>query len=138
MLFVAWAIPAFIALERWVPRTRARTQWGAIALAAAMLAFNTLVARALAFAPDSASVARIALAWALAELAAYGLHRAMHAVPWLWRFHRMHHAPGLLAWHRSWWIHPLDIAMFAASATLACALAGAPLVAAPWLLVGRR
>src|SRR5262245_53070788 len=113
-------------------------QWRALALAAAVMAFNTAMVRALSFAPASGSTPRIALAWCLSELFAYGVHRAMHRVPWLWRFHRMHHAPEPIAWHRSWWIHPLDVALFACAATLACALAGAPLVAAPWLLVLRR
>lgn len=32
-------------------------------------------------------------AFLVADLAKYGLHRAAHELPWLWRFHATHHAP---------------------------------------------
>jgi len=137
--FVAWAIPFFIVLEACVPRARAKIRWRAIALACAMLVVNSLVVRRISFGtPASAATARIVLAWFTTELCAYWLHRAMHRVPVLWRFHRMHHADVPLAWHQSWWIHPIDIALFAITATFATWLAGAPLTAAPWFLVVRR
>jgi sterol desaturase/sphingolipid hydroxylase (fatty acid hydroxylase superfamily) len=50
----------------------------------------------------------------------------------------VHHAPGLVAWHRSWWIHPVDIALFALATDAACLVAGAPHTAAAWLIVVRR
>ena len=139
MVFAACAIPFFIVLELALPRTRAPIRWRPIALACCMLAFNTQIVRHISFGvPATDSLARILLAWLTVELFAYWLHRAMHRIPCLWRFHRMHHAPGPLAWHQSWWIHPVDIAMFASTTAIALWLAGAPLTAAPWLLVVRR
>src|SRR5688500_18013688 len=115
LALVAFVAPMFIVLERVVPRERAATRWRAIALAAGMLAINTIVARSIKFSPQVAtSTASVMLAWFLTELFAYWLHRAMHTVPVLWRVHRMHHVPATpLAWHQSWWINPLDIALFA-------------------------
>jgi sterol desaturase/sphingolipid hydroxylase (fatty acid hydroxylase superfamily) len=140
LLFVAWAIPFFIVLERMIPRRAMPTRWRAIVLAALMLAANTLVARAMPMpTPTTMTTARIVLAWAVGEVGAYWLHRAMHRIPLLWRVHRMHHTAEVpLAWHHSWWIHPVDIAMFAVLAAFSTWLVGAPLTAAPWLLIARR
>jgi sterol desaturase/sphingolipid hydroxylase (fatty acid hydroxylase superfamily) len=135
---IAWAMPACLVLEALVPRTRAPIRWRAIALACCMLGLNLVVVRAVISAPPSTETARIVAAWILAELAAYGLHRAMHRVPLLWRIHRMHHSAGVLAWHQSWWIHPLDAALFACATTVACHVAGAPLLAAAPIIIGRR
>jgi len=45
-------------------------------------------------APDALPwVARLLIVVAVGELAAYGAHRAAHALPLLWRFHRLHHDP---------------------------------------------
>jgi len=134
----AATVPAFIALERWLPRRRAAIDWRAIVLGGALLVLNTLLLRGINYAPDSAVPARIVLAWVLVEVVTYGLHRAMHRVPLLWRVHRLHHAPGTLAWHRSWWIHPADLALFALATDLACVVAGAPHATAAWLVIVRR
>lgn len=131
-------VPAFVALECWLPRRRAPIEWRAIVLGGALLVFNTALLGYVAYAPASDSLPRIALAWVLVEVLAYWLHRAMHSVPLLWRVHRLHHAPGTLAWHRSWWIHPLDIVLFALVTDLGCAIAGAPHASAAWLVVVRR
>jgi sterol desaturase/sphingolipid hydroxylase (fatty acid hydroxylase superfamily) len=139
MVFVACAIPCFVVLERLLPRQRMAIRWRAIALATLLLVANTLVGRMIPHAvPATMTPARILLAWATTELGWYWLHRAMHRVPLLWRVHRMHHADVPLAWHQSWWIHPLDIALFGSVAALSTWLAGAPLTAAPWLLLVRR
>ena len=139
--FVAWAVPCFILVEAVVPRARARIRWPAIALATAMLVVNSVVARGLGYltpVTGAASTARILVAWFATELAAYWLHRAMHRVPLLWRVHRMHHTDVPLAWHQSWWIHPVDIALFAITAACVTWLVGAPMTAAPWFLLVRR
>ncbi len=47
-----------------------------------------------AFATDAApSAPRLLLVFVLADVAGYAVHRAMHRVPFLWRFHAVHHAP---------------------------------------------
>lgn len=137
--FVAWAIPFFIVIELVIPRRRMAIRWRAIVLAGLLLAANTLLVRAIPTAtPTTMTATRILLAWITTELGAYWLHRAMHRVPLLWRVHRMHHVDVPLAWHQSWWIHPLDIALFAAVAAFSTWLVGAPLHAAPWFLLVRR
>lgn len=135
---IAIAIPVFAAIEAWRPRHRMAVPWRGIALAAALFAVNRLVVGAVTDAPYATHVGRVVAAWLLTELAAYGVHVAMHRVSWLWRFHRMHHAPGPIAFHRSWWIHPVDVALFGAATTLACHVAGAPVLAAVWVLALRR
>jgi len=38
------------------------------------------------------------LAVLVADLAEYAIHRAFHVVPWLWRFHAVHHSSPALDW----------------------------------------
>jgi sterol desaturase/sphingolipid hydroxylase (fatty acid hydroxylase superfamily) len=38
------------------------------------------------------------LAVLVADLAEYAIHRALHKVPWLWRFHAIHHSSKALDW----------------------------------------
>jgi lathosterol oxidase len=38
------------------------------------------------------------LAVVVADLAEYAIHRAFHKVPWLWRFHAVHHSSPALDW----------------------------------------
>ena len=38
------------------------------------------------------------LAVLVADLAEYWIHRALHKVPWLWRFHAIHHSSKALDW----------------------------------------
>ena len=38
------------------------------------------------------------LAVLVADLAEYCIHRALHEVPWLWRFHAIHHSSKALDW----------------------------------------
>jgi sterol desaturase/sphingolipid hydroxylase (fatty acid hydroxylase superfamily) len=44
----------------------------------------------------------------LADLGFYSAHRAMHTVPFLWRFHRIHHSVEDLDWLAGARAHPLD------------------------------
>jgi sterol desaturase/sphingolipid hydroxylase (fatty acid hydroxylase superfamily) len=44
----------------------------------------------------------------LADLAFYATHRMFHGVPWLWRFHAIHHSIEELDWLAAWRMHPLD------------------------------
>jgi sterol desaturase/sphingolipid hydroxylase (fatty acid hydroxylase superfamily) len=45
----------------------------------------------------------------VADLAEYVVHRAFHRVPWLWRFHAIHHSARALDWLASSRLHLLDI-----------------------------
>jgi sterol desaturase/sphingolipid hydroxylase (fatty acid hydroxylase superfamily) len=44
----------------------------------------------------------------LADTGIYFVHRAFHAVPWLWRFHAIHHSSEELDWLAASRVHPLD------------------------------
>lgn len=45
----------------------------------------------------------------LADLAGYGIHRLFHAVPFLWRFHAIHHSSQAMDWLAGSRLHLVDI-----------------------------
>jgi sterol desaturase/sphingolipid hydroxylase (fatty acid hydroxylase superfamily) len=45
----------------------------------------------------------------VADLAEYAVHRAFHRVPWLWRFHEIHHSAQAMDWLASSRLHLVDI-----------------------------
>jgi len=45
----------------------------------------------------------------VADLAEYVVHRAFHTVPWLWRFHAVHHSAQAMDWLAGSRLHLLDI-----------------------------
>jgi sterol desaturase/sphingolipid hydroxylase (fatty acid hydroxylase superfamily) len=44
----------------------------------------------------------------LSDLGIYWIHRMFHAVPWLWRFHEIHHSSEELDWLAATRVHPVD------------------------------
>lgn len=44
----------------------------------------------------------------LADLCFYLAHRLVHAVPWLWHFHAIHHSSEQLDWLATFRVHPVD------------------------------
>lgn len=54
----------------------------------------------------------------LADLFAYASHRLFHALPWLWRFHAIHHSCERLDWLASSRLHLVDIVVTRAVAFL--------------------
>ena len=44
----------------------------------------------------------------LSDLGFYLAHRTVHAVPWLWRFHEIHHSSEQLDWLATYRVHPVD------------------------------
>jgi sterol desaturase/sphingolipid hydroxylase (fatty acid hydroxylase superfamily) len=54
---------------------------------------------------------QFAEAFLLSEISEYWAHRAMHTVPWLWRFHRVHHSVADMDWLASARLHPVDRAL---------------------------
>jgi sterol desaturase/sphingolipid hydroxylase (fatty acid hydroxylase superfamily) len=51
---------------------------------------------------------RIPLAVIVGDLGLYWGHRLSHAVPWMWRFHSVHHSARMLDWVAAHREHPLD------------------------------
>jgi len=45
----------------------------------------------------------------VADLTQYAVHRTFHAVPWLWRFHAIHHSSEALDWLAGSRLHLLDV-----------------------------
>lgn len=45
---------------------------------------------------------------AVVDLATYWIHRAFHQIPWLWRFHAIHHSSQQMDWLAGSRIHPVD------------------------------
>jgi sterol desaturase/sphingolipid hydroxylase (fatty acid hydroxylase superfamily) len=137
--FVAWSFATFTLLERLWPRARHRLPVRRIAIAAILLAVDAVIARAIVRAsPEPGPLVQLVLAWVIAEVLLYWMHRAMHRVPLLWRFHRMHHDGEPLAWVTAWYVHPVDAALLATCALLGGVLAGAGAPGAAWFVVGRR
>jgi len=54
-------------------------------------------------------VAQLVAIVIVADLAQYTVHRAFHRVPWLWRFHEIHHSARAMDWLASSRLHLLDI-----------------------------
>lgn len=128
----------FIPLEAWFPIAPARPKGRAVATCVGLFLLNTLLMQALGapvldwleerFATDEApSWARLLAVFVLADVAGYWMHRAAHRVPWLWRWHSVHHAPTELNWLEAWRQHPVDFVLHGLAVGLPGALLGASL-----------
>lgn len=53
-------------------------------------------------------LAQASLAVVLADFGGYWAHRLSHVVPFLWRFHALHHSPGRLYFINTGRFHPID------------------------------
>src|SRR5580704_12245325 len=56
--------------------------------------------------------AQAALAIAVGDLGIYAIHRLAHTVPWLWRFHAIHHSAEEMDWLVAARNHPVDLLLF--------------------------
>ncbi|WP_157595788.1 sterol desaturase family protein [Plesiocystis pacifica] len=61
------------------------------------------------------------------ELAGYAYHRAAHALPLLWRLHRVHHSAPRMDWLASFRQHPVEIVLVTLAQNLPLVLLGIPL-----------
>jgi sterol desaturase/sphingolipid hydroxylase (fatty acid hydroxylase superfamily) len=105
----------------WTPLVTAALVAGAMALAALpdgglRTAFATLP-----------PVLQILAAVLLSDLSTYWFHRACHASPLLWRFHRVHHSAEHLDWIAAYREHPIDNLLTRAVENLPLVLLGLPL-----------
>jgi len=87
--------------------------------------------------PDSwPLLLQLAFALVFVELWQYWVHRLQHELPFLWRFHALHHSAPRLYWLNAARFHPLDIALNGIGVSTGLAILGAgPRVLALWLLV---
>lgn len=69
--------------------------------------------------------AQLALALVVAEFVEYSLHRMMHEIPWLWRFHATHHSAQRLYWLNAVRFHPIDLFLVGTMKLVPVALLGA-------------
>jgi len=156
--FAAWSLITFSVLERIIPRhplgratfersnDRAidrslgrRRRWRRIGGAIALLGIDALIVRSIVrTSPAPQPVLGLIAAWLVSELAAYWLHRAMHRVPLLWRFHRLHHDGTPVSWSDAWRSHPVDAAAFACTTLLGGLVTGTGAPGAAWIVVGQR
>jgi len=60
----------------------------------------------------------------IADLGFYGAHRAFHTVPFLWRFHAVHHSIEELDWLAAHRVHPFDQALTKAASLIPFLLLG--------------
>jgi sterol desaturase/sphingolipid hydroxylase (fatty acid hydroxylase superfamily) len=81
-------------------------------------------------------IAAGALAFVVADLVAYGVHRSEHRVPWLWRYHSVHHASTPVDALAGYRFHPVNIALERGLPVLFVAAVGFPMGAlVPYLSV---
>ena len=63
----------------------------------------------------------------ISDLSSYWLHRLMHAVPFLWRIHAIHHSSPTLRWSSAGRTHPLNEVVNFLAGMLPCVAIGLPL-----------
>ncbi len=67
---------------------------------------------------------RVVATIVIGEIAYYWAHRWSHEVPWLWRFHAIHHSPTALDWLVNTRAHPLDLAFSRSLSAIVLSLLG--------------
>lgn len=76
--------------------------------------------------PDSwPLLAQFVLACVVVEAFDYWPHRLLHEVPWLWRFHAVHHNPERVYWLNATRAHPVEIVFRGFVNVIPLAIAGA-------------
>jgi len=151
------AAMVFIPFERLAAANRAqrvfRDGWAADAatgLANGLLLYLVLLGSLAGIDAAAASVLPHLRAWVAArplavqtfaaivvgDLGVYGAHRLQHTVPWLWRFHAIHHSAREMDWLIALRFHAVDLLMSRlASLGLLVALNVAPSAIASFVLV---
>jgi sterol desaturase/sphingolipid hydroxylase (fatty acid hydroxylase superfamily) len=148
-VFLVLMAGIFVPLEGWFARRPGPQSFRAIAIGSSLLFVDVLLLEAVAgpvldtiagFRGRAAApgVARLLAVFLLAELAGYWAHRLMHEVPWLWRFHRLHHEPQTVRWIDAWRQHPVDFVIHGIVVGLPGALLGASLSEVTLLVLMRK
>lgn len=66
----------------------------------------------------------LVVAIVVADCGYYATHRLCHGVPWLWRFHRIHHSSADMYWLAAARAHPVDQVLLQAGALVPLRLMG--------------
>ncbi|MCU0699566.1 MAG: sterol desaturase family protein [Myxococcaceae bacterium] len=138
LVFLALMAGLFVPLEFLAPASPRRPHVRAMVLGASLLVLNTLLMQVLGApllswladvvdAPAVRTTGRVAFVFVAADFVGYWAHRLMHRVPWLWRFHRLHHEATELSWLDAWRQHPVDFVLHGVLVGLPGALLGASL-----------
>lgn len=75
---------------------------------------------------------QVVTALVVAEFGFYAMHRSFHAVPFLWRFHAVHHSIEELDWLAAHRVHPVDQVLTATASLVPLLLLG---ISAPALAI---
>ncbi len=134
-VFLLMMAGLFVPLESFFPARSARPSPRAVALGASLFVINTVlmqllgapVLRSLQLTSLTRNVGTVVLVFVLSDFIGYWAHRAMHRVPWLWRFHRLHHEATELSWLDAWRQHPVDFVLHGLAVGVPGALLGASL-----------
>jgi sterol desaturase/sphingolipid hydroxylase (fatty acid hydroxylase superfamily) len=138
VVFLALMAALFVPLESFFPAHAAKPTPRAMAMGAGLLVLNTLLMDALGWPvlamlnaavgrEVKASVVVVVFVFFASDLVGYWIHRAMHRVPLLWRFHSLHHEAHELSWLDAWRQHPVDFVLHGIAVGLPGALLGASL-----------
>jgi sterol desaturase/sphingolipid hydroxylase (fatty acid hydroxylase superfamily) len=138
LVFLLLMAGLFVPLELLVPARATRPTRRAMAVGAGLLVVNTVLMQVLGApllqwlseavdAPATRTTFRVVVVFVVADLCGYWVHRLMHRVPWLWRFHRLHHEATELSWLDAWRQHPVDFVLHGVMVGLPGALLGASL-----------
>jgi sterol desaturase/sphingolipid hydroxylase (fatty acid hydroxylase superfamily) len=89
---------------------------GLLLYAALLIALGAIDAGARVSAPQLRGWIAVRPLWAqsllalvLGDLGVYAIHRLQHTVPWLWRFHAVHHSAEEMDWLVGLRFHPFDL-----------------------------
>lgn len=138
LFFLLMMAGLFVPLEMFFPARATKPSTRAMATGAVLLVANTLlmqwlgvpVLRALGSlvqAPQTRSVGLVVFVFFASDFVGYWIHRAMHRLPALWRFHKLHHEATELSWLDAWRQHPVDSVIHGIAVGIPGALLGASL-----------
>lgn len=54
----------------------------------------------------------VAALWLVKDFIQWGVHNLLHRVPWLWKFHCVHHSSEELDWLSNWRFHPMETVVY--------------------------
>lgn len=112
-LTTAWLLERMLPLVRLRPQPHeSRTDWVFFGLTSVVDLITVSVLESFTWNASLSSLplfVAVPLGLVCWELGAYVAHRLAHEVPWLWRFHALHHAPTRMVTVNNFRLHPVDL-----------------------------